>query len=104
MDLVEVIYDYTDRLPSSQRYVLIQQLQRAAISIPSNIAEGYGRGSKQDYARFIDIALGSTREIQTQLEICERLKFGAAKIERDLADEVGKILYALARSLRPPKH
>ena len=85
MDLVVLVFNYTDKLPDSQRYVLVQQLQRAVISIPSNIAEGYGRGTKQDFARFVDIALGSTREIQTQNEICERLGFGSATLERELA-------------------
>ncbi|MEI8282237.1 MAG: four helix bundle protein [Armatimonadota bacterium] len=103
MDLSVLIFKYTERLPDSQRFVFVPQLQKAVISIPLNIAEGYGRSSKADFARFIDIALGSAREVQTQLELCERLGFADATTERQLADEVGKILFGLAKSLRPPK-
>ncbi|MBI1335280.1 MAG: four helix bundle protein [Armatimonadetes bacterium] len=100
MDLVVAVYAYTDKLPKSQGYVLVAQMQRASLSIPSNISEGYGRGSKIEFARFVDIALGSTREIQTQLEVCERLGYPSPKAERELAEEVGRIIYALAKSLR----
>ncbi len=103
MDLSVLIYKYSEKLPASQRFVLVPQLQRAAISIPLNVAEGYGRSSRADFARFVDIALGSAREVQTQLELCERLGFEDATIERQLAEELGKILFGLAKSLRPSK-
>lgn len=103
MDFVVEVYKLTDRLPDSERYGLVQQLRRAAVSVPSNIAEGYGRSSRTELARFVDIALGSIREIQTQLEICERLKFLDASKERELAEEMAKVLYGFAKSLRDIK-
>ena len=100
MDFVVRIYAYTGGLPDSEKYGLVQQLRRAAVSIPSNLAEGYGRTTQVEFARFIDISLGSRREIQTQLEICERLGYSTAIEERKLAEEMAKILYALAKSVR----
>ena len=100
MDLVEEVYLFTDSLPNWERFGIIQQMQRAAVAIPSNVAEGYGRSTKADFARFVDIALGSTRELQTQLEICQRLRMGETTKLVDQGEEVAKILYGLSRSLR----
>ena len=100
MLLVVEVHKFTESLPNLQKYVLVQQMYRSAISIPSNIAEGYGRSTKMDYARFVDIALGSTRELQTQLEICERVGYGKTKHLVEQGEEVAKILYGLAKSLR----
>ena len=100
MDFVEAVYRYTQQLPSSENFGLTQQLRRASVAIPSNIAEGYGRNSRPDYARYVDIALGSTREVQTQLEICQRLNYGLTDQLQDSAEEIAKILYGLAKSLR----
>ena len=103
MNLVVEIYKLTEILPTAEKYGLVTQMQRAATSIPSNIAEGYGRGSKLDYARFTDIALGSVRELQTQLEICQRLGFAETMKQITQADEVARIIYGLGRSLRANK-
>lgn len=100
IDFVVVIYDYTSRLPQSEKYGLVPQMQRAVVSIPSNLAEGHGRSSKGDFARFVDIALGSVRELQTQLVICERLGYPSATNELELAEELAKITFKLAKSLR----
>jgi four helix bundle protein len=100
MLLVIDVYQFTDTLPNAEKYGILQQIQKSAVSIPSNIAEGYGRSTKVDYARFVDIALGSTRELQTQLEICERLGYGMTKELVDRGEEVAKIPYGLAKSLR----
>lgn len=74
MDLVTTIYEKTKQFPKEETYNLASQLKRSAVSIPSNIAEGYGRNSSGDYTRFLQIASGSLYELQTQLEICFRLK------------------------------
>ena len=100
IDLVVAIYTFTEKLPNSEKFNLISQLQRASVSIPSNIAERYVRNSKVDYARFTDIALGSTREVQTRLEICSRLGMGDTTNLLKMADDVARILLALSRSLR----
>jgi four helix bundle protein len=73
MDLVRVVYALTKTLPLEEKYALGDQLRRAAVSIPSNIAEGSRRGSKKDFAQFIRIALGSLAEVETQLLVVEML-------------------------------
>ncbi|GJQ23431.1 hypothetical protein BIY37_05610 [Candidatus Brocadia sapporoensis] len=73
MVLVTNVYSTTRLLPKAEFYGLVSQIRRSAISIPDNIAEGYGRYSTNDYTRFLQIAFGSLYELQTQLEICLNL-------------------------------
>lgn len=101
MVLVEQVYRLSDHLPSVEKFGLVSQMCRAAISIPSNIAEGHGRGGRVEFGRFIRIALGSLRELETQLMIAERLKLCPSdRVEPVLvsADEVGRMLTALRDS------
>ena len=76
MDLVVRIYALTESFPKEEIYGLTSQMRRAAISIPSNIAEGRRRGSRKDYRQFLIIAYGSGAELETQIEIAKRLPFG----------------------------
>jgi len=102
MDLVACIYQVTRFLPPDERFGLTQQLRRAAVSIPSNIAEGYGRRTRADYVRFLDIARGTANEVQTQLLLAERLGFlkQGQNIEAlELTMEVQRILKGLVDSL-----
>lgn len=69
------IYDITSQFPDSEKFGLTNQLRRASVSIPSNIAEGSSRNSNKDFARFLQIAIGSAYEIETQLLISSDLKF-----------------------------
>lgn len=103
MDLATAIYTLSKPLRSAKHSDLASQLERAAVSIPSNIAEGRSRSSSAEFARFLNIALGSLREIETLLYLTDRL--GLAKKETVLelqkqADEVGKVLFGLERSTR----
>ena len=75
IDLVEVIYKITETFPKNEVYGLVSQMRRAAVSIPSNIAEGAARKGKAEYMQFLYIALGSLSEIETQIIIAKRLSF-----------------------------
>jgi len=73
MDLVIDVYKLSERLPKEEKYGLKSQITRAAISIPSNIAEGASRSSDKDFKRFLEISLGSAFELETQLIIIQKL-------------------------------
>lgn len=75
MDFVVDIYKITQSFPSEEKYGLVSQLRRAAVSVPSNIAEGAGRKGNKEYLHFLNIALGSISELDTQLIIVKRLEF-----------------------------
>ena len=103
MQLCTAIYALTRKFPREELYGLTSQLRRASVSIPSNIAEGYGRGSRDQYKHFLSIALGSYMELQTQLTIAIRLGFlEPSEFEQveGLACEVGKMLSAILTKLR----
>ena len=100
IDLVEHVYRQTGNLPKDERFGLVAQMRRSAVSVPSNIAEGWGRGTRNDYVRFLRTARGSLFELSTQAEICKRLRFaGDWDHIMDTADEVRRILHGLIRSL-----
>lgn len=102
MTLVTLIYKLVLELPENEKYGLSPQIKRSAISIPSNIAEGYGRNYRKDYSRFLQIARGSLFENQTQLEIAVNLDFikgeDLKEIE-ELSIEVEKMLNSLIKKL-----
>ena len=75
MDLVVTIYRITSKFPSEEKYNLTSQLRRASVSVPSNIAEGAARKGNKEFLQFLYVALGSLAEIDTQLEIAQRLEF-----------------------------
>lgn len=75
IEIVTDIYSITNEFPREEIYALTAQMRRAAISIPSNIAEGYGRNSQKEMAKFLNYSLGSLFEVNTQIEIALNLKF-----------------------------
>ncbi|MEX2219599.1 MAG: four helix bundle protein [Phycisphaerales bacterium] len=98
--MVKEIYRLTQSFPDSERFGLSSQLRRAAVSIPSNIAEGFARGTTADYLRFLRIARGSLAEVQTQLVIAHELGFlGSTGQLSDQIAEVDRVLQGLIRSL-----
>lgn len=106
IDLAERIYRLTANFPTSELYGLSSQLRRASVSVASNIAEGWGRRSRREYQRFVEMALGSNDELQTQLVIAERLGFGNKRLRTDcnaLSNEVGRMLIGLHRVLQKPQ-
>jgi len=97
------IYRLTASFPDSERFGLSNQLRRASVSIPSNIAEGYGKMTKGEYLSFLGHARGSNGEVQTQLIIAEALGFGeeeSRRLAESLADEVGRMLVVMIRKLK----
>ena len=105
MDLAVMVYALGSRMPKSELYGMTNQLQRAASSIPANIAEGYQRGSRKDYARFIAIARGSLAETETFLMLAmrvEHLPRSAASPCLEAAREVGRMLTDLKQKLDGP--
>ncbi len=102
MDLTMEIYSLVKLLPKEETYVLSNQMRRAVVSIPSNIAEGRGRNSNKEFLNFLSIARGSLWELETQLEICKRLGFlDNTQTDKSyvLITEVSKMLNALSNSL-----
>ena len=103
MDLVERVYACTKSFPREELYALTNQLRRAVVSIPSNVAEGQGRRSTNEFLRYLSIAHGSLREVETQVLIAARLKYLAEGETSDLmglASEVGRLINGLSNSLK----
>ena len=102
MDLVSIVYDLTQTFPAQEKYGLASQMQRAAVSIPSNIAEGHTRQHRKEYINHLSITQASLAELDTQLEIAVRLKYLSAQETiraQELLDSLGKQLRALRSAL-----
>jgi four helix bundle protein len=102
MDLVMTAYDVAHQLPTTERFELAAQIRRAAVSIPSNIAEGQATGPGGRYRHHVRIALGSLAELETHLEVVVRLDWISPEAHAAVADRIartGKLLHGLSRSL-----
>ena len=102
MDLAVAAYQFTAGYPRTELYGLVSQTRRAAVSIPCNIAEGQGRGTGNEFAYHLRVGQGSLQEIETQVLIGERLAYVAPddlSPLMDLADEVGRLMRGLSRSI-----
>jgi len=91
MDLVESIYRVTTSLPASEQFGLIAQMRRSAVSVPSNIAEGYGRQATGEYRHHLLISRGSLLELETQLLLCRRLKYSSEQESDPVLNEITEI-------------
>jgi len=102
MSLTTEVYRLVKLLPKEETYALSDQMRRAAVSIPSNIAEGQSRGSTKEFVYFLGVASGSVAELNTQLLICERTNLllpDTTAQAKKLCAEIGKMLHALSQSL-----
>jgi four helix bundle protein len=102
MDLVMRVYELTESFPSKELFGLTNQLRRASVSIPSNIAEGQGRNSTREFMRHISIARGSLQEVETQLLIANMLNLVAEQDKIELLErtaEVSRLMTGLSKSL-----
>jgi four helix bundle protein len=102
MDLVESVYRLAKAFPKEEIYTLSSQRKRAAISIPSNIAEGQGRRGDREFSRFLEIAHGSLREVETQVLIAQRLQYineSTSDPVLELASKVGRLIMGLLNKI-----
>jgi four helix bundle protein len=102
IDLVEQVYHMTQPWPKDEQYGLTSQIRRAAVSIPSNIAEGQGRATSKEFAHFLSIARGSLLEMETQAIIAQRLGYlpnDSAEKLLSASGEVSHLISGLARSI-----
>jgi four helix bundle protein len=103
MELVANIYGITQAFPKEELYGLTNQLRRAAVSVPANIAEGWGRGTTREYIQFLRIARGSLFELETLINISSKLEYANVQNQQQILQEIqeiGKMLNALLKRLR----
>lgn len=102
VELSVAVYELTSGFPETEKFGLTNQLRRAAVSVASNIAEGYGRSTRGEYVLFLGHARGSVSEVQTQLVISAALKMGTAELRsktESLSEEVSRMLIAMMKKL-----
>ena len=102
IEIVKMVYLFCNEMPNAEIFGLQSQIKRAAVSIPSNIAEGYGRNSSKSFAQFLKIARGSLMELETQLFLAKELMFlsdGKYTLIEKLIEEEGKMLNAFIKSI-----
>ena len=105
VDFVTAIYQLTTLFPNDEKFGLSSQIKRSAVSIPSNIAEGSGRGSNKEFARFLSISLSSSYELETQLIVANQLKFLTESTTQEVTaklHEIQKMIFSLYRKFGSP--
>jgi len=107
MQLAKRIYQVTEKFPSDERFGLTNQLRRASVSVPSNLAEGHARFGAGEFSRFISISMGSVAEIETQVLLSTDLGYISDDLSRGILSEletIGKMLRGLAKSINKRRH
>jgi len=107
MQLAEACYRLTRPFPREELFGMTSQIRRAATSIPANVAEGWGREGTREYIRFLRIAQGSLKELETHLILCQRVELTSTESVKPLlalCNEVGRMLRALIGSLQQKQH
>jgi four helix bundle protein len=102
MDLAQAVYAATVGFPAEEKFGLVSQMRRAGVSVPSNIAEGFGRARKAEFRRFLEISRGSLFELQTQAELARRfgwIKGSGLTALREIMHELDAVLAGLIRSV-----
>ncbi len=106
MDLVDAIYSMTRGFPDDERFRLVSQATRAAVSVPANIAEGHARGTRRDYAQFVAVARASLMELETYVMIARRLGYKGTENAPDVLERISELSRMLTslrqRLLEPP--
>jgi four helix bundle protein len=100
-ELVLEAYQFTSTFPSEEKFGLSSQLRKSALSVVSNLVDGCARRSETEFLRFLDIALGSARELEYQLSVARRLGFLGDTSAEEKAVVIGKKLHALSQSIKP---
>ena len=103
LELAVLTYRLSEGFPRNEIYGLTSQIRRASVSVPSNIAAGYGRGSRKEYVQFLSVGQGSLKELETQMILAHRLGYVTLEQSETLLSEsevVGKMLGSLIRSLK----
>lgn len=103
MDYVVRVYEISSNFPKEEKYGLTAQLRSCAVSVPSNISEGAGRGTNKQFRRFLEFSMGSINEAQTQVELAYRVNYLAKEIYDSLIDEalqIYKMILAFYNSLK----
>lgn len=91
MSLVREVYETTRIFPEAEKYGIVSQMTRAAVSVPSNIAEGAGRDTDKDFVHFLSIAVGSLFELNTQIILCEQIKYITEEQSLSLQNEISSL-------------
>lgn len=104
MQLASHIYDVTETFPQKEMYILAQQMQRAAISVPSNIAEGSARKSKKEFVHFLYIAKGSLAELETQIILAQHRQYLSSAVAVSLGDSILTLHKRLRRLIQSQHH
>ena len=107
MRLAKRVYQATQKFPSDERFGLTNQLRRASVSVPSNLAEGHARFGPGEFSRFISIAMGSVAEIETQILLSTDLGYLTVELSREILEDletIGKMLRGLAKSISKRRH